>query len=247
MVLETTEKNLKESFYEIFRDDIINLKLRPGMLFSIKEVCDIYEFGRSPVREALIRLEQEALIEFLPQKGTVISKIDLKRVSDERFLRKSLEESVMEEFMYNFSPSSIRRLETCVLELEACLREGDLRKFVEVDDKFHFVLYEETGREFCKDILRTQSGHYHRMRLLAGREPGVNEKILEDHQRLVSALARLDIKKARKVFTEHIDIIDGQARHLLKTYPELFVSEIEECEKRIVLDFAQDFLQDVVK
>ena len=58
MSTELTKKRDGNDFYSLLRDDIISLKLRPGVLFSTRELCEIYQVGRSPAREALIRLEQ---------------------------------------------------------------------------------------------------------------------------------------------------------------------------------------------
>ena len=89
----------EDLMYDVLRTDILDLKLRPGLVFSIKDVCDAYGTGRTPVREALIRLSKEGLITFLPQKGTMVSKIDFQRADNERFLRSCVEEQVMLEFM----------------------------------------------------------------------------------------------------------------------------------------------------
>ena len=80
----------EDRMYDVLRADILDLKLRPGLVFSIKDVCDAYEVGRTPVREALIRLSKEGLITFLPQRGTMVSRIDFQRADNERFLRLSL-------------------------------------------------------------------------------------------------------------------------------------------------------------
>ena len=76
----------EDLMYDVLRTDILDLKLRPGLVFSIKDVCDAYETGRTPVREALIRLSKEGLITFLPQKGTMVSKIDSLVVPQHLFL-----------------------------------------------------------------------------------------------------------------------------------------------------------------
>ena len=80
MSSEVEKKNEGTDVYSILRDDIICLRLRPGTFFSIKDICEIYGVGRSPGRDALIRLAQEGLVTFLPQRGTMISTLDLERI-----------------------------------------------------------------------------------------------------------------------------------------------------------------------
>ena len=63
-------KNREDTIYDILRTDILELKLRPGMVFSIKDIMEVYDVGRTPVRDALISLSKDGLVTLLPQKGT---------------------------------------------------------------------------------------------------------------------------------------------------------------------------------
>ena len=86
-----TEPVIKEdtNIYSILRDDIVKLRLKPGMFFNIKDICRLYDVGRSPGREALLQLEQEDLITVLPHRGSIVSKLDLDRIDNERFVHRS--------------------------------------------------------------------------------------------------------------------------------------------------------------
>ena len=89
-------RNVQEGeVYSVLRKAIVELYLQPGVILSMKDICEHLSIGRSPVRDALIRLDQEGLVTLLPQKGTMISQIDSWRVEQERFLRISVEEEVM--------------------------------------------------------------------------------------------------------------------------------------------------------
>ena len=122
MSSEVEKKNEGTDVYSILRDDIICLRLRPGTFFSIKDICEIYGVGRSPGRDALIRLAQEGLVTFLPQRGTMISTLDLERIDNERFIRRSIEENIMRDFVAIFSPSVILELEECIRDQKECLK-----------------------------------------------------------------------------------------------------------------------------
>ena len=100
MSSETVKKQEGHDIYTVLRDDIMGLRLKPGIIFSIKDICELYESGRTPVRDALIRLEQEGMITFLPQRGTMISRLDLRRIDNERFIRRSIEEGDVIFFFY---------------------------------------------------------------------------------------------------------------------------------------------------
>ena len=146
MSSETVKKQEGHDIYTVLRDDIMGLRLKPGIIFSIKDICELYESGRTPVRDALIRLEQEGMITFLPQRGTMISRLDLRRIDNERFIRRSIEENVMRDFVAAFSPTVILRLEDQIQKQQECMRAGDVRGFFASDENFHSLFYKEINR-----------------------------------------------------------------------------------------------------
>ena len=224
MSSDLEKKNEGTDVYTILRYDIISLRLRPGTFFSIKDICEIYNVGRSPGREALIRLAQEGLVTFLPQRGTVISTLDLERIDDEHFIRKSIEENVMKDFAAVFSPSVILKLEDNLQEQRNCLKTKDTRQFFALDEQFHRVFYEEAGRKHCADVVDKECGNYKRMRLLSFLlEDNIMENAIEEHEAMVSALsAREDLERLLFWFNLHVDRIKAQERKLVKRFPDLF-------------------------
>src|SRR5690606_9977779 len=97
--------------YEIIKKNIINLNMPPGTRVSEKEISDLLNVSRTPVREAFIKLSKEGLIYVVPQKGSYISHIDLDAVEDARFIRECLEKAVMEIATENFPIKLIKELE----------------------------------------------------------------------------------------------------------------------------------------
>lgn len=213
----------ESNIYHVLRDDIVSLRLRPGTFFSIKDLCEIYGVGRSPGRDALIRLEQEGLITFLPQRGTMVSKLELDRIDNERFIRKSIEENILKDFIGMFSPSVILRLEEYVMEQKERYQEKDFRGFFESDIQFHSVFYEEVGRSYCESVVEKECGNYKRMRLLALMlDEGIIKQTIEEHEAMIGAISTRDLDKLLFWFSLHIDRINIQERRLLKRFPELF-------------------------
>lgn len=241
------EKRNSGSFYEVFRNDILDLRLRPGMVFSIKDVCELYQTGRSPVREALIRLEQEGLIAFLPQRGTMVSRIDRKRANDERFLRFSLEDHVMEECMAFMTPETASRLEHCIQMQKECYEKEAVREFLEWDDAFHAVFYDTAGRTFCRRITEAQAGHYHRIRLLSATDRGINQEIIREHEQMAEALARGDEAGVRKLLGVHLQKADVQEEELARRFPDLFEGTEAEEGRQLSPGLQSDFLTNIQK
>ena len=212
--------------YSVLRDDIINLRLRPGAFFSIRDLCTFYNVGRSPGREALIRLEQEGLVTFLPQRGTMISKLDLERIDNERYIRRSIEENVMRDFVGMFSNTVILRLEEMLREQRALQEEQDQRGFLDADDRFHQVFYQQAGREYCCSVIDKECSNYRRMRLLAQMtDPDAMEKSIDEHAALVDAVSMRDMEKVMSCFYLHLDRIKSQERKIVRRFADLFQAE----------------------
>jgi DNA-binding GntR family transcriptional regulator len=210
--------------YPVLRRAIVELYLQPGAVLSIKDICKHFEMGRSPVRDALIRLDQEGLVTLLPQRGTMISQIDLSRVEQERFLRLSVEEEVMKLFMACHTPSDITLLhEALRQQQELCdQKDVDTRRFLWLDDEFHQLFYTVTDKLFCLQAIQNVGGHYRRIRLLTCGASTSLREILRQHSALITALQARDTELMRNIFHFHLRKLDREERLLLNKYPYLF-------------------------
>ena len=95
MTASPRKKTTQNFVYEALRKSILTLNLLPGTAISENEISQRFEVSRTPVREAFIQLAKESLLKIIPQKETLVSYIDLQRVEQEHFLRRSLETSVL--------------------------------------------------------------------------------------------------------------------------------------------------------
>lgn len=210
--------------YPVLRRAIVELFLQPGAILSIKDICEHFQMGRSPVRDALMRLDQEGLVTLLPQRGTMISQIDLKRVDQERFLRLSVEEEVMKLFMACHTPSDITLLqESLRQQQEHCDQKVvDIRRFLWLDDEFHQLFYKVTDKLFCLQAIQNVGGHYLRMRLLTSSVSNNLQDILRQHTALLTALQVRDTEAMCTIFHSHLRRLDREEHLVLKKYPYLF-------------------------
>ena len=97
----SNKNTVQNAVYQELKKGIMTLHLVPGTEMSTQEIATKLQVSRTPVREAFIQLQKEGLVEAIPQKGTKVSPINIKRVGQERFLRESLELSVIEPFLAN--------------------------------------------------------------------------------------------------------------------------------------------------
>lgn len=238
-----TDNSREDTIYDVLRNDILDLKLRPGMIFSIKDISESYEVGRTPVRDALISLSKEGLITFLPQRGTMISKIDYDKVRNERFLRICVEENVVLEFMAVCDLKAITALEMSLDRQVQLEKEGAIRAFLAEDMYFHSIFYNYVNKGYCNDILSANSGHYRRIRLLAMSDTGIDPEVLKQHREILDAILAKDAERLHGVLNHHLNRLVRKERPLVAKYPDLFDRENIEV-KRENDELGVDFLVD---
>ncbi len=238
------EKSQKKDAYSRLRRDIIELRLKPGMILSIQALCTHYDSSRSPMRDTLLRLAQEGLITLLPQRGTMISKIDFKRVEEERFLRVSVEREVTALFLTCCNRTDVDFLEQSIQKQEACVAGGKLREFLAADDEFHWRFYRAADKSWCAETLDSVSGHYRRLRLLSVIEPSISENILSQHREMMKAIRDGDGQLLLDIFNRHLKNLDDEGPEFFRKFPDLF-QNVDSSEKGTD-KLGSDFLQSLV-
>ncbi len=217
--------NFSESIYALIYKNIVNFNLKPGTMISEKDISEKLNVSRTPVREAFIRLSQEGLVTIIPQKGTFVSKIDLARVQEERFLRESLECAVVELFADYHSEESIDRLRLNLKKQQAAIEQKDYAKFLDYDDQFHGIMFDETKKQLCYNLLTSFSGHYRRIRYLSVLMAGLSGVNMQHHVSIVEAVEQHDAAEASAIMRTHVRRLITEKDSICEQYPDYFLSE----------------------
>lgn len=208
--------------YQILRSNIINLNLKPGEELNIKELTERLGVSRSPVRDAIMKLAEEGLADIMPQKGTRVSKIDLKRMEEERFLRECLEERVISIFAEQCCAESVAVLEEKIREQEKCLAQQQFGRFLELDEQFHGVIFKATDKEFCWELLQSKCGHYRRVRLMTLWDSGIVSGAIHQHRLMLDCMKNRQTQELIALLHEHCRKINVEEIELFQKYPEYF-------------------------
>ncbi|MDR0709828.1 MAG: GntR family transcriptional regulator [Spirochaetaceae bacterium] len=219
--------NVQDSVYASLRKSIINLNLAPGTVISEKEISLKYEVSRTPVREAFIHLSKEGLVKVIPQRETLVSLIDLNRVEQELFLRKSLEMAVLKPFISRCQPEHIAKLEKIVETQTAAFDRNEYINFITFDDQYHQIFFEVAGYKLGWEVLESMCGHYHRVRLLTVWLNGIVQNIISQHVELLSAVKKKDLKESRLKLGRHLNKLYTEEKMLREKFPGYFASPQE--------------------
>jgi DNA-binding GntR family transcriptional regulator len=219
------KSSISETVYTILHKNIVNLTLAPGTMISELDIAERLQVSRTPVREAFIKLSNEALVNIFPQKGTFVSKIDLSRVQEERFLRESLEMAVLEHFVQSHTEESIDRLKMNLKKQKSAIEQNDPAKFIDYDDQFHAIMFDETRKNLCYSIIQRFSSHYRRIRFLSLHFSRIYNQNIEQHQEILEAIFRQDAAEATAILKRHIRKLIIEKDEICEKYPEYFQQE----------------------
>lgn len=223
MLQRGIRKTSSQLIYERIKDDIIYLRMKPGEEISIQSLSEELDVSRSPVRDALLKLQSEALVDMLPQRGCWVSRIDLERVDEERLLRLSLEKSVLERCIGNIRESDIARLEYFVALQKEAVEDGNSEAFYSADDNMHAVYFEAAGLTRFWDLLMKETGNYRRIRLLSFDADGIAKTNIQQHQILIGALGKGDFEGAQSLILEHLSKLSFEKDAIVNEHPDYFV------------------------
>jgi len=229
------ERRANAWVYDEIRADIENLILKPGSELCIQEVAEKLGVSRSPVRDALLRLERDRLVDIFPQKGTRVSFLDDDIIRQERFMRTQIELGVMDRCL------SIKRsekekqiflthLECNLLQQKADIISGNYIQNFQHDDELHRIFYTEAGLERVWLVLRAHTGNEHRVRLLSYQARDIAEKVGNEHEEIVEAIAKDNKAEALRLAKEHLSKLELELEELKTTFPEDF-GEVKKEEK----------------
>lgn len=184
---------------------ILSLQLAPGTVLSRAELADHYGLSQTPIRDALIRLGEEGLVDIYPQHATLVSRIDVGSALQAHFLRRSIEaEAVRVLASAPADPELLRRLRAQI-DVQAALASAESGpEFIVADQNFHRLIYEAAGVPDLYELVRRHSGHVDRLRLLHLPSAGKLRTILGDHRRIVDAIEASQPDAAQEAVRGHL-------------------------------------------
>lgn len=228
MILINNEKNISENnpqfAYRVLKDNILSLILRPGDAISETELSKLLNISRTPIREALVHLKNEALVDVYPQKGTFVSLLDFTLIEEAEFMRTVLECEVVKLATKSFSNEDLQELEK-ILEFQRKIAEfsPSAFEFFNLDNKFHEVIFKGCNKSNVWEQTKVISSHLNRIRLLDAMERTSLELTLHQHEQIFNLIKeKSPAEKVEKVIKEHISSFHTQMEGLFKKYPLFF-------------------------
>ena len=222
MTFKISKNSTSKVIYHNLREEIINLYLEPGTSISEKELSEKYNVSRTPVREAFVRLAQEGLVQIYPQKGTVVSLIDLSAVEEERFLREHLERAVVKEACMEFPKENILALEMNLKFQKMYIENKDYKKLFNTDEEFHKIIFEGCSKKRIWNSINDGSTEFQRIRVLRLTVNSSWDNIYLQHKEIFNAIKNKNPEMAEEFMKKHLNMVIFDKTQVRESYPNYF-------------------------
>lgn len=217
--------SLGQRVYQTLRQAILSLAYRPGEILRKPDICEALGVSRSPVADAVARLQAEGLVDVVPQAGTFVARFSMQEIREGAFLREAIEVAAVERVAARITDDQLQILRRNLTVQAALVADGDIPGFYAMDSAMHELLLSFTGFPKLAQVADTAWLHVNRARQLILPVPGRVQATLAEHQAILAALEARDPVAARAAVQDHLRQLITYLEPLERERPDLFNPE----------------------
>jgi DNA-binding GntR family transcriptional regulator len=209
-------KPLREVVFESLREAIIGGRLKPGERLMEAQLAEELGVSRTPVREAIRKLELEGFVAMLPRKGAYVAGISLKDIVDVFEIRGALEALAAGLAAERITEGELDQMERCLLQASEAGDRENLSAFVAVDTGFHELIYRASRNQRLFQIVTLLQEQVQRFRTVSLSQPGRFKDATEEHRQIIEAISERNVELAQNLAKEHIENAEQSMLQSLK-------------------------------
>jgi DNA-binding GntR family transcriptional regulator len=194
--------------FERLRGMIISLELPPGSPLSRAALAGQFGVSSTPIRDALMRLEEEGLVDVFPQYATVVSRVDVRLAQQAHFLRQAVELEIVRALAIQHDKTLAAELHATIARQQQYAKAGDFEKFSAADKQDIWAL------------VRSRSGHIDRLRRMHLPSPGKAQDIVRHHRLIAKAIDAGEPDEAQKHLRTHLSGTLSELARIRSRHPE---------------------------
>lgn len=195
---------LREQVYRRLKDAIVSLVLEPNTRLIEEKLAADMGTSRTPVREAIQKLEKEGLIHRLPKGGFAVNVVSDEDTEDIFGIRSVLEGYAAYLATLRATEDDLRAMEGIVAKQEECLREGKTEEFLRLNTEFHDILYQAANSKKLMALINDLKDFIYRYRVLILRYDGMAAISIQDHKDMIALMRAGNAKRVEKLVRKHI-------------------------------------------
>ena len=202
--------------YEYIKERIINGEYPPMSDLSEDKLQKELNISRTPVREAILRLEKEDFVYVYPRKGTIITDVTQDLIEDVYEVRRLIEPDMISSTMHLVDKSWLLDLRTRFLEPDPALKGEQLRRYyIELDTELHSRIMAGCPNRYMKRLMRNIYDQNQRLRYACSRADAEDDRTTEEHVAIVDALLKGDKEELEQMVLEHLE---GSRERTIRTF-----------------------------
>lgn len=188
------------------RSNILHLSLEPGERISVAEISQEMNISRTPVQNAFTRLSEEAMLKIIPQSGTYVSMIDMKRVYESVCLRNLMDQTVLYRLCESgITPKELYMLKANLNEQDFYSSQGDFIKSLALDTQFHQLFYQLCHMDSIYNAMQTIAADQCRVRMLKLMCKLRNKTTEQEHLEMLEAIKNRDVAQSHAIASRHLE------------------------------------------
>ncbi len=196
---------LRDMVYHKIRQAILVGDLQPGERLMEIHLAEKLDVSRTPVREAIHKLEQEGLVIMTPRKGAEVAQITEQGLRDVLEVRRGLDAMSIELACERITQEDKKELIKAREAFEEAIKGGDIRELARTDVAFHDIIVRSTGNQRLIEVVTQMAEQMYRYRFGYLKDTSSYDKLVEEHRRMCEYIADGKRQEAAKVAREHID------------------------------------------
>ena len=204
---------LRDVVFNTLRQAILTGELKPGERLMEIHLANKLGVSRTPIREAIRKLELEGLVVMTPRRSAEVAKITKEDLVDVLEVRRVLEALSIELCCKNRTKEEIVLLKENLGKFKKSVESGDLTEIAKTDVQFHEIIYNATGNRRLNQILYNLREQMYRYRLEYIKDRQTRNTLIQEHQEIIDSIEKKDIERAKKAILVHID---NQERTILE-------------------------------
>lgn len=195
---------LRDVVFNTLREGILKGELEPGERLMEIQLAERLGVSRTPIREAIRKLELEGLVVMVPRKGAEVARITEKDLKDVLEVRCSLEELAVELACKKIDSEQLDELKESLKEFQEAIKGKNVTDIAEKDVTFHDIIYKATGNRRLIQILNNLREQMYRYRVEYLKDYDSHSKLIEEHESIIKNLQDRNVEEVKKNINDHI-------------------------------------------
>ena len=200
-----------EQIFRMLKQEILRFDHKPGDVLSEHYLCQRFSLSRTPVRSILQRLQENGLVQIVPRKGSIVTRLDYDIINQFIYERVAVETMVLRDFILSCTPADVERVRFVYSQLEALGHtyfddpaRFEVDRFLKIDLSMHEIWFRATNKPFLWERLSSTQASYTRFCTLDIIEGSNVPDVLRDHEEMLRLIDARDISGIEALMRRHL-------------------------------------------